>query len=125
MVKAVAGEEAMLRIQVADRFENVITPTGTFPFTFGLLLLPPRGEGAGVAQSGKGGKNEKGGDKKGAGGEGVVKKGNREDERTARSMPYMGAWVGSSYELKYVAEEAGVTHLHVWASAMATSVKAM
>lgn len=125
MVTAVAGEEATIRIQVADRFENIITPTGTFPFTFGLLLLPHKEQ---HQTSGKpGGGDKKGGDKKGAAaGDGVgMKKGARDDERTSPSMSYVGAWMGSSYELRYVAEEAGVTHLHVWASKTPTSVQAM
>lgn len=43
LVKAVAGEESLLRIRVADRFDNTINPSGIFPYTFGLLLMPSRG----------------------------------------------------------------------------------
>jgi hypothetical protein len=43
LVKAVAGEQACLRVRVADRFNNTIQPTGPFPYAFGLLLVPSRG----------------------------------------------------------------------------------
>ena len=126
LVKAVAGVEAMLRIRVADRFDNTIHPSGSFPYAFGLLLLPSRGERAEDIMRGsdkkkstavdKGGKLEQG-----AGG----KRKPGEDERTSQSMPYVGAWVGNSYEMAYVAEEAGAMDLHLWVTPAPTSIESM
>jgi hypothetical protein len=125
LVKAVAGTEAMLRIRVADRFDNTITPAGEFPFTFGILLLPSRGDkgDADIILRDKKMKTP-GGDKKGSESGAGQKKG-RDDERTSPSRNYVGAWVGSSYEIAYVPEEAGMTDLHLWCTHKETSVEAM
>lgn len=54
------------------------------------------------------------GDKKGA--EGSLAKKGKDDERNSPSRPFVGRWVGHTYEMAYVAEEAGAMDLHVWVS---------
>ena len=122
LVKAVAGVEAILRVRVADRFENTIYPSGKFPYTFGLLLVPSKGE-TGEGAGGRADKKLKASKEAKDGGTGKNK--GRESEKDSPSRLFYGQWVGNSYELAYVAEEAGAMDLHLWVVDKETTVASM
>jgi len=112
ITKAVAGVQAELRLRVVDRFgNNFEAGSQAFPYTFGLLLNP-----SGVQTTDKVDKKMKqagGGDKEAAQMRGKTGK---EDEKKGPSIPFEGSMHGSVYVIRYVAQEAGMMDLHVWAT---------
>ena len=117
IVKAIAGEKAIMKIDVADRFGNKIDLlSSSFPYDLGLVVTPAGGATLTTVADTKI-KAVKGGSKA------DDKRSNKEDERKTASISFEEKMVGSVVEIGYVAEAAGSMELHVWA-ALKTSVAA-
>ena len=127
LAKAVAGVPAPMRIRVADRFDNTADIGSTTQF--GLVLVPQAGAAAfgkgdkkkvEQADGPKGKKNEKGGgDAAKQSGQSDAKLAAKPDALKSKqlaqeSQPFVGSWVNGCYEIKYVAEQAGVLDLNLW-----------
>jgi len=118
MSEAVAGIEAVLQVRVADRFGNLFeagsfsegsggAPT-RFPYEFGLVLSSAGAEVKNTTSQKT--KAAKGNEKA----EGVKRA--KEDPLKAPSIQFIGQMSGSVYEIRYVAQEAGMMDLHLWAT---------
>ena len=127
LAKATAGIEAPIRIRVADRFDNT-ADVGSAQAEFGLTLVSQAGQGVGGSKLAGGGKKveaegapgKKGaakGDEGKAAVPGTTSKGplgKARKEDATETMPFTGAWVNGCYEIRYVAQQAGVLDLNLW-----------
>jgi len=111
--KAIAGIKAKLMVKVADCFGNKFdASTQTFPYKLGLILKPSAGQKDTSTdkfeKKSKAAKDEKRDTQ-------MRGKGAALDENSALSLPFDGKMIGSVFEIDYVAKEAGLMDLHVWA----------
>jgi hypothetical protein len=128
--KAVAGIEAPIRIRVADRFDNQADMAAAST-VFGLILVPQDRATGVVSKTTKNEKKEgveapkkKGEEKtsrKSSGGkDGAFDAGSAKAVRETKQMlnydtqDFLGDWVNGCYEIRYVAQQAGVLDLHLW-----------
>jgi len=117
--KAIAGIKAKLMVKVADRFGNKFNSSAqTFPYKLGLILKPSVGKKEESSNDKSEKKSKASKDEKR---ESQMRgKGTALDESTAVSLPFEGKMIGSVFEIDYVAKEAGLMDLHIWAERSAT-----
>lgn len=123
LAKAIAGVPAPMRIRVADRFDNTADLNSNTQF--GLILISSQSGAAAFNKEGRKSKEPADAPKKkkeeasAAADKKPQVRASKEDvgaraSKVQESQPFVGSWVNGCYEIKYVAEHAGVLDLNLW-----------